>query len=156
MGFRFWRRIKLFPGVTLNLSKRSASLSVGPRGAKLTAGPRGLRATAGIPGTGLFYTQQLGKPGRDGAQRRATGAPEVEDALDPGFFQRLLLDEDQEALIDGCRAIVLGHSDEALDHLSRSDDPDACFLEAALRIQAGDFERALTRLVNVMGSSNNP
>ena len=38
MGFRFWRRIKIAPGVTLNLSKSGGSLSFGPRGAKFTVG----------------------------------------------------------------------------------------------------------------------
>ena len=56
MSFRFWRRVRLAPGVTLNLSKSTASLSFGPPGAKYTISPRGNRATAGIPGTGLFYT----------------------------------------------------------------------------------------------------
>ncbi|MCC5957236.1 MAG: DUF4236 domain-containing protein, partial [Natronohydrobacter sp.] len=56
MSFRFWRRVRLAPGVTLNLSKSTASLSFGPRGAKYTISPRGNRATAGLPGTGLFYT----------------------------------------------------------------------------------------------------
>ncbi|MDI9385547.1 MAG: DUF4236 domain-containing protein, partial [Verrucomicrobiota bacterium] len=41
MGFRFQKRIRLFPGVTLNLSKSGGSLSLGPRGAKLNLGPRG-------------------------------------------------------------------------------------------------------------------
>ena len=50
MPFRFWRRIRLAPGVTLNLSKSTASLSLGPRGAKYTISPRGSRATAGLPG----------------------------------------------------------------------------------------------------------
>lgn len=54
MPFRFWRRIRLAPGVTLNLSKSTASLSLGPRGAKYTISPRGNRATAGLTGTGLF------------------------------------------------------------------------------------------------------
>jgi hypothetical protein len=56
MSFRFWRRIRIAPGVTLNLSKSTASLSFGPRGAKYTISPRGNRVTAGLPGTGLFYT----------------------------------------------------------------------------------------------------
>ena len=56
MTFRFWCRIRLAPGFTLNLSKSTASLSLGPRGAKYTICPRGNRATAGTPGTGLFYT----------------------------------------------------------------------------------------------------
>jgi len=54
MSFRFWRRIHLASGVTLNLSKSIASLSLGPRGAKYTISPRGNRATAGLTGTGLF------------------------------------------------------------------------------------------------------
>ncbi|RMH36562.1 MAG: DUF4236 domain-containing protein, partial [Nitrospirae bacterium] len=44
MAFRFWRRIRITPGVTLNLSKSGGSLSFGPRGAKFTIGPRGKRA----------------------------------------------------------------------------------------------------------------
>jgi len=44
MAFRFWRRIKIAPGVTLNLSKSGGSLSFGPRGAKFTVGSRGKRA----------------------------------------------------------------------------------------------------------------
>lgn len=55
MGWRFQRRRKLFPGVTLNLGKRSAGVSVGPRGAKVSAGPRGLAATLTLLGTGLSY-----------------------------------------------------------------------------------------------------
>jgi len=59
MSFRFWRRSKIAPGVTLNLSKSGGSFSFGPRGAKFTVGSRGKRATVGIPGTGLFYTKTL-------------------------------------------------------------------------------------------------
>jgi len=40
MPFRFWRRIKTAPGVTLNLSKSGGSLSFGPRRAKFTTGPQ--------------------------------------------------------------------------------------------------------------------
>ncbi|MBS3821946.1 MAG: DUF4236 domain-containing protein, partial [Phycisphaerae bacterium] len=43
MAFRFFRRTKIAPGLSLNLSKRGVSASVGPRGAKLTAGTRGPR-----------------------------------------------------------------------------------------------------------------
>ncbi len=57
MGFRFSRRIKLFPGVRLNVSKSGISTSVGTRGAWLTFGNRGTRTTVGIPGTGISYTE---------------------------------------------------------------------------------------------------
>jgi hypothetical protein len=54
-GWRFQRRRRVAPGVTLNLSKRGAGISVGPRGAKLSAGPRGIAATLTLLGTGLSY-----------------------------------------------------------------------------------------------------
>jgi len=104
MSFRFWRRIRIAPGVTLNLSKSGGSLSFGPRGAKFTVGSRGKRATVGIPGTELFYTTTL-PSGRSGGMRNASysapAAPTVrppacashayrEDRLTLGFFKRLI------------------------------------------------------------------
>jgi hypothetical protein len=62
MGFRFYRRVNIIPGVTLNLSKRNASVSLGPRGAKVTVGTAGSRATVGVPGTGMYWTEKLGGP----------------------------------------------------------------------------------------------
>jgi hypothetical protein len=55
MGWRFQRRKKLLPGVTLNIGKRSGSVSVGRRGAKVSAGSRGVGATLTLLGTGLAY-----------------------------------------------------------------------------------------------------
>jgi hypothetical protein len=55
MGWRFQRRRKILPGVTLNVGKGSGSVSVGPRGARLTAGPRGIGASLSLLGTGLAY-----------------------------------------------------------------------------------------------------
>ncbi|MEX2212030.1 MAG: DUF4236 domain-containing protein [Gaiellaceae bacterium] len=56
MGWRFQRRKRLLPGVSLNLGKRSASVRIGRRGAGVTAGRRGLSATLSLIGTGLAYT----------------------------------------------------------------------------------------------------
>ncbi len=56
MGFRFYRRIKIMPGISLNLSKRGVSVSGGARGARVTVGRRGVRKTVGLPGTGMSYT----------------------------------------------------------------------------------------------------
>ena len=55
MGLRFQRRKRLLPGVTLNLGKRCAGLSVGRRGARVNAGTRGVGATLSLLGTGLSY-----------------------------------------------------------------------------------------------------
>ena len=93
MGFRFWRRIKIAPGVTLNLSNSGGSLSFGPRGAKFTIGSRGKRATIGLPGTGLFYTSTFPSKKRTKHGKGNSGdyAPTVrpEDRLTLGFFKRL-------------------------------------------------------------------
>jgi hypothetical protein len=56
MAWRFYRRTKILPGVSLNWSRSGPSLSVGRRGAHVTVGPRGSRASVGIPGTGISYT----------------------------------------------------------------------------------------------------
>jgi len=125
MSFRFWRRVKIAPGVTLNLSKSGGSLSFGPRGAKFTIGSRGKRATVGIPGTGLFYTTSLpsGRPGgRKNMSSVAPALPSVraEDRLTLGFFKRLVTPDDEEALVDGCRELVLGDEDKALEHFKNA------------------------------------
>ncbi len=57
---RFFRRVRIAPGLTLNLSKHGASLSAGVRGAHVTVGRNGLRRTVGLPGTGIYYTSQHG------------------------------------------------------------------------------------------------
>ena len=125
MAYRFWRRVKIAPGLTLNLSKTGGSLSMGPRGAKFTVGPRGRRATAGIPGTGLFYTQKL-SGGTRKRGRRSSAADEVEEAISPeerlslGFFKRLITPSEERALVDGCRELVLGHEKMALEYLRES------------------------------------
>jgi hypothetical protein len=58
---RFYRRFRIAPGVTVNVGKRNASISVGRRGAHVTVGTAGNRATVGLPGTGLYWTEKLGR-----------------------------------------------------------------------------------------------
>jgi uncharacterized protein (TIGR03382 family) len=55
VGWRFQRRRKLFPGVTLNVGKRGPGISVGRRGARGSIGPSGVGATLTLLGTGLSY-----------------------------------------------------------------------------------------------------
>jgi hypothetical protein len=64
MPLRFQRRVRIAPGLSLNLNKRSISATVGHSGAHLTVGPKGTRSTIGIPGSGLSYTSyQRWQPG---------------------------------------------------------------------------------------------
>ena len=59
MAIRFWRRVRIVPGLRVNLSRSGPSFSIGRRGAWYTVGPRGRRVTVGMPGSGLFLTQKL-------------------------------------------------------------------------------------------------
>lgn len=56
---RFFRRIKLAPGLRLNLSRTGPSVSVGPEGAHVTVGPKGAAVYAGLPGTGLSVRHNI-------------------------------------------------------------------------------------------------
>lgn len=57
MGMRFRKSKKIAPGVRLNLSAKSASISIGPKGFKKTFSTNGrTTTTVGIPGTGLSYS----------------------------------------------------------------------------------------------------
>jgi len=141
MSFRFWRRVRLFPGVTLDLSKATASVSFGPPGAKVTLSPRGNRATAGIPGTGLFYTVKA--PSGRGASRTQPAPPPVADRLDLGFFARLFAPADEEAFVDGLRLLHEGDEAGALGRLEAgADHPDAAWMAGMLRLKREAFDAA--------------
>jgi hypothetical protein len=71
MAFRLFRRIKIAPGITINLSKSGLSASAGMRGARVTLGPRGVRRTVGIPGTGVSYSENRSIGGSPKRARRS-------------------------------------------------------------------------------------
>lgn len=56
MGLRFRKKIKLLPGLSLNLSKSGISTSVGGKGATVNISSNGVRSTIGVPGTGISYS----------------------------------------------------------------------------------------------------
>lgn len=70
MAFRFQKRLKLLPGVTVNLSRRGVSTSLGVTGARVTFGHGQRRTTVGLPGSGISHTSI------ETAQQRAQAAPE--------------------------------------------------------------------------------
>lgn len=142
MSFRFWQRVRLAPGVTLNLSKSTASLSFGPRGAAYTISPRGNRATVGLPGTGLFYTVHDRKRRGRGGAAPAPSVPE-RDRLKLGFFQRLMTPAEEKRFIDGIRALNDGDQDSALTALEEARDlPDAAWMAGMIRLRREEFNRA--------------
>lgn len=75
MGLRFRRRLPLFPGLWLNVSKRSGSLSVRGRGVTVNLRPKGHQETISAPGTGVSYRtrrRSIGSPGRPAATPRGS------------------------------------------------------------------------------------
>ncbi len=68
MSFRFRRSIKLLPGIKLNIGTRGPSITTGVPGTHITMGGSSTRATVGLPGTGMSYTETIGRTGRGKAR----------------------------------------------------------------------------------------
>lgn len=63
MGLRFQRRIKVLPGVRIELSKSGVGFSVGGRGAHFGIDSRGRRYTSvGLPGEGASWREYEHEP----------------------------------------------------------------------------------------------
>jgi hypothetical protein len=73
MSLRFYRRIRILPGVRLNLGLHGAGLSVGPRGLHVGINRRGAYTSAGIPGTGLYAVRHYQTRGQDHPEASGSG-----------------------------------------------------------------------------------
>lgn len=149
MGYRFWRRTKVMPGVTLNWSLSGPSVSVGSRGARLTFGKRGVRATAGIPGSGFFVSEKLGgspkRRGKRTLRTTATAAP-ARNPLDLSFLQKLTTPQDEKDFVAGLKALAAGDEETALQSFAGSPHlADAMFLAGFLALKLDRLDEAETR-----------
>ena len=91
MGLRFRQRIKVFPGVHLNVSLGGLSVSMGGPGATVNIG-KGMRVrgTVGLPGTGLSY-QGTFRPGTGSSAHSNHPAALHDAAFEPlGMTQQQL------------------------------------------------------------------
>lgn len=64
---KFRRRIKVFPGVRLNISGSGISTTIGVPGLSVNLGSKGTYLNTGFPGTGLYDRQRLGGPNASGS-----------------------------------------------------------------------------------------
>ncbi|MGM9818436.1 MAG: DUF4236 domain-containing protein [Paludibacteraceae bacterium] len=69
MAWNFRKRVKVAPGVYVNIGKHGTSTSIGSRGAKVTFGKNGTYFSTGIPGTGLYNRQKIGGKQSDNLER---------------------------------------------------------------------------------------
>ncbi|EHK1058478.1 DUF4236 domain-containing protein [Salmonella enterica] len=100
MGFKFRKRIKIAPGVYINIGKSGiTSATIGKRGASVNIGKKGVKATSGIPGTGLSYTSgNLLAGQKNPTEKHAENvAEQAQERL--GFFaDSQLLEDDQDEI----------------------------------------------------------
>lgn len=82
MGFRFRKSISIIPGVRVNLSNGTPSLSIGPRGASLSVGKNGTFANLGLPGTGLSYRTRIDRTARERVNTRHQADPGLRSELE--------------------------------------------------------------------------
>lgn len=151
MPLRFFQRVRLAPGLTLNFSKSGASLSIGPRGARYTIGPSGQRVTVGLPGSGLFYTVHEPRRRRAGPKAPDAAPLTLRERLDRGFFQRLLMPADERAFIDAVLAMDAGDDEAAAGHLAKAASlADAAWLAGMLHLNRGRRGLARDRLLDAL------
>jgi tetratricopeptide (TPR) repeat protein len=107
----------------------------------------------GLPGTGLFYTTTFPSRthSRTSTKPKSFTTPVVrrEDRLSLGFFKRLITPDDEEAFVDGCRELVLGNEDKALEHLRRAAHlADGAYLAGFLALKKGRLDEAAEYLLS--------
>lgn len=77
MGWRFRRKIRVFPGFYINLSKSGMSATIGMRGLSVNLGQNGMFLNTGIPGTGIYSRERIGDAPRDGKKNMPIAFPEA-------------------------------------------------------------------------------
>lgn len=60
MAWKYRKRIKIAPGVTINVSRSGVSTTIGTKGASVNIGKNGTYLNTGIPGTGIYDRQRIG------------------------------------------------------------------------------------------------
>lgn len=60
MAWKYRKRIKVAPGVTINVSRSGVSTTIGTKGASVNIGKKGTYLNTGIPGTGIYDRQRIG------------------------------------------------------------------------------------------------
>lgn len=73
MAWSYRKRVKIAPGLSINLSKSGISTSIGPRGAKVSMGAKGTFLNTSIPGTGIYSRQKIGSSSSSSKPSYAAG-----------------------------------------------------------------------------------
>jgi len=140
MGFRInTRRIKIFPGITMNLSKTGTSFSFGPRGLKYTVGPKGVRSSFGIPGTGVYYTTSK----KWNSSQQSVQKGKQQSVQQMGLLQKLFLSDEEKAFFEGINLLSQNQKDAAYQiFIKHAETADCSFMAGYLAMGYADFASA--------------
>jgi hypothetical protein len=88
VGFRYSKRVKIAPGLSVRINKKSVSMTVGGKGARYTINSKGRHtASLNIPGTGVSYQETSSFNRRPSQTRRGqtkgTGRPVSQQRFNP-------------------------------------------------------------------------
>lgn len=153
MGLRFFKRIKLASGLTLNLSKSGPSFSFGPRGLKYTVGPRGTRQTFGLPGTGLYYTTTSWRGRKNASSSSSSVAAGAPPSLDLGFFRSVFTPAEDRDLVAGLKQYLSGMTEDAYSTFRANTAlVDSVFMFGFLALGKDSFMEAEAAFLKCRGS----
>ncbi|QGU95970.1 DUF4236 domain-containing protein [Clostridium bovifaecis] len=139
MGFRFYKRINIMPGVSLNLSKSGPSLSIGPKGMKYSIGPKGTRTTFSIPGTGIYYTTS--KPNKKNSSSNNNYRQPLPNAQS-GFFSQLFMSGEEKKFSSGLTVFLQGDVITAKRNFLDSNSSDGYFMAGFISLGEGKHSEA--------------
>lgn len=152
MGWGFRKSINIIPGVKLNLSRSGPSISLGPKGMKYNISNRGSRVRCSIPGTGIYYTKNLGSkintnrnvPTNTSSHQSGNkiNNPNDNGLKNLGFFEKLSLTNDEKQFLEGLKEFVNGNLNNAKEKLSRCNSVDSYFLRGFIELGNEEFESA--------------
>jgi hypothetical protein len=157
MGFRFQKRVKIIPGLRLNISRRNVGLSAGVKGARLSVNTSGrVTRSVGIPGTGIYNVKSTSLHGGQGNRSAVSAADSpvpVSPAPRPGILSPKWVRELYKVLILAPDLTQLPRVGAEYEQAR----PVAALLEAvSVAIPAGDTDRAITLLTPLYTSGYEP
>lgn len=102
MSIRFRKRVRIAPGVNLNIGKKSLGISGGVKGLGVTLGSQGVHTNVGLLGSGLSYRSKIlgGGGGKTSSSKLTSGKVEVNAKvqLDYKTGEIVILDRDNNPL----------------------------------------------------------
>lgn len=138
MGFRFYKRVNIIPGVSLNLSKSGPSLSIGPKGMKYNIGPKGTRTTFSIPGTGIYYTTSKSNKKNNSNNSYRQSLPNTQG----GFFSQLFMSSEEKKFSSGLTAFLQGDNLNAKRYFLDTNSADGYFMAGFISLGEGKYSES--------------